>query len=110
MYTTRAFCKLKKAVYLDTSLYHYVLDRAGSIMNVTKGERMFWDEIPFWRADIMEIDKVYHSAIVSKGDFARMKLFLFCPPLYALTVHLYNKIVIPLRRGRYITVRRNNAF
>ena len=62
------------------------------------------------RADRMEINKVYHSAIVSKGDFARMKLFLFCPPLYALTVHLYNKIVIPLRRGRYITVRRNNAF
>lgn len=162
MYTTRAFCKLKKAVYLDTSLYHYVLDRAGSIMNVTKGDRMFWDEIPFWRehisyirenvsdtmgdlaayyfwrrllfyyidmtqagkqgkayakrlvcevrADRMEIDKVYHSAIVSKGDFARMKLFLFCPPLYALTVQLYNKIVIPLRRGKYITVRRNNAF
>lgn len=162
MYTTRAFCKLKKAVYLDTSLYHYVLDRAGSIMNVTKGERMFWDEIPFWRehisyiretvsdtmgdlaayyfwrrllfyyidmmqagkqgkayakrlvsevrVDRMEIDKVYHSAIVSKGDFARMKLFLFSPLLYAWTVQLYNKIVIPLRRGRYITVRRNNAF
>lgn len=150
MYTTRAFCKLKKAVYLDTSLYHYVLDRAGSIMNVTKGERMFWDEIPFWRehisyirenvsdtmgdlaayyfwrrllfyyidmlqagkqgkayakrlvsevrADRLEINQIYHSAIVSKGDFARMKLFMFCPPLYALTVKLYNKIVIPLRQ------------
>lgn len=158
MYTTRAFCKLKKAVYLDTCLYHYVLDRAGSIMNVTKGERMFWDEIPFWRehisyirenvsdkmgdmaayyfwrrllfyyidmtnagkqgktyakrivsevrADRTEIDKVYYSNIVSKGDFVRMKLFLFSPPLYAFVVKLYNKIVIPLRRGKYIAVRR----
>jgi glycosyltransferase involved in cell wall biosynthesis len=48
MYTTRALCKLDKAVYIDTCLYHYVLDRKDSIMNVAKTERMFKDEIPFW--------------------------------------------------------------
>ncbi len=55
MYTTKAFCKLKKAVYMDTGFYHYVQDRQGSIMNVTKSERMFRDEIPFWRAHISYI-------------------------------------------------------
>jgi glycosyltransferase involved in cell wall biosynthesis len=48
MYTTRALCKLDKAVYIDTCLYHYVLDRKDSIMNVAKTERMFKDELPFW--------------------------------------------------------------
>jgi glycosyltransferase involved in cell wall biosynthesis len=52
MYTTRALCKLDKAVYIDTCLYHYVLDRKDSIMNVAKTERMFKDEIPFWREHI----------------------------------------------------------
>ncbi|MCM1182527.1 MAG: glycosyltransferase [Roseburia sp.] len=55
MYTTRAFCRLSRAVYLDTSLYHYVLDREGSIMNRARGERMFRDEIPFWREHISHI-------------------------------------------------------
>ena len=57
MYTTRAFCKLDKAVYLDKCLYHYVLDREGSIMNVSRGARMFQDELPFWREHIALIKK-----------------------------------------------------
>ena len=52
MYTTKAFCRLERAVYIDRCLYHYVLDREGSIMNVSRGERMFRDEIPFWREHI----------------------------------------------------------
>ena len=55
MYTTKAFCKLEKAVYIDSCLYHYVLDREGSIMNVARGERMFKDEIPFWREHLSYI-------------------------------------------------------
>lgn len=150
MYTTRAFCKLDKAVYLDACLYHYVLDREGSIMNVGRGERMFRDEIPFWRehiacireqvseqmgdlaayyfyrrllfyyvdmrnagdtgrpyakrlvseirSDKTEIVRIYGSGMVSKGDRARMKLFLFCPSAYALLVRLYERLVIPLRQ------------
>ena len=52
MYTTKAFCKLEKAVYIDECLYDYVLDREGSIMNVNRTQRMFQDEIPFWREHI----------------------------------------------------------
>lgn len=55
MYTTRTFCKVTKAVYVDECLYNYVLDREGSIMNVNRTERMFQDEIPFWREHIAYI-------------------------------------------------------
>ena len=148
MYTTRAFCRLDRAVYLDRCLYHYVLDRDGSIMNASRAERMFGDELPFWRehiacirkmvspkmadlaayaferrllfyyidahrqknnetaarlaaevrADREEMDRIYASGIVSRGDRMRRKLFLFSPALYALVVRWYEKLVIPLRQ------------
>lgn len=153
MYTTRAFCALSRAVYLDKCLYHYVLDREGSIMNVSRGARMFQDELPFWREHIAligeqvskemadfasyhfwrrllfyyvdfknaakngdkaaaqyakrlvgelrhdkaQIKRVYAGSAVSGGDRVRMKLFLFCPALYASAVRLYEKFVIPIK-------------
>ncbi|MDE7324434.1 MAG: glycosyltransferase [Lachnospiraceae bacterium] len=149
MYTTRAFCKADRAVYLDRSFYHYVIDREGSIMNAAGVERIFRDEIPFWREHIAcinetvsaqmadfaryhfqrrllfyymdavdtgnretalrlvseikkdrdEMDRVYGSGMVAKGDRMRRKLFMISPPLYAAVVRLYEKIVIPLRNG-----------
>lgn len=150
VYTTKAFCKLERAVYLDECLYHYVLDREGSIMNASRGERMFKDELPFWREHIAligemvsakmadfasyhfwrrllfyfidfknaqktgdttaegyakrlveeirhdeeEIRRVYRELNVSRGDRARMKLFLFSPLLYVTVARFYEKFVI----------------
>lgn len=67
MYTTKAFCKANRGVYIDTCLYDYVLDRDGSIMNVKRGERMFQDELPFWREHIAYIREHVSRRI---GDFA----------------------------------------
>ena len=67
MYTTKAFCNLKKAVYIDECLYDYVLDREGSIMNVNRVQRMFQDEIPFWREHITCIKESVSDDI---GDMA----------------------------------------
>lgn len=67
VYTTKAFCRLERAVYLDECLYHYVLDREGSIMNVSRGERMFRDELPFWREHITLIRTLVSNEL---GDFA----------------------------------------
>ena len=67
MYTTKAFCKVEKGVYIDKCLYHYVLDRDGSIMNVKRTERMFQDEIPFWK-EHMEYIRRYVSE--QMGDYA----------------------------------------
>ena len=67
MYTTKAFCKLEKAVYIDECLYDYVLDREGSIMNVNRTQRMFQDEIPFWREHITCIREMVSKDM---GDMA----------------------------------------
>ncbi|MCI7791582.1 MAG: glycosyltransferase [Lachnospiraceae bacterium] len=67
MYTTKAFCKADRGVYIDTCLYDYVLDRDGSIMNVKRGERMFQDELPFWREHIAFIREHVSEKM---GDFA----------------------------------------
>lgn len=84
MYTTRAFCRLSKAVYLDVSLYHYVLDREGSIMNAARGERMFRDEIPFWREHIAHIRENVSNAM---GDIAAYyfwrRMLSYYPELYS---------------------------
>lgn len=52
MFTTRAFCRMERLVYLDEAYYNYVLDREGSIMNEKAGERRLKDEIPFWQEQI----------------------------------------------------------
>lgn len=67
MYTTKAFCKADRGVYIDKCLYHYVLDRDGSIMNVKRGERMFRDELPFWRE---HIDYIREHISEEMGDYA----------------------------------------
>ena len=49
------------------------------------------------RTDKAAIKRVYQSSVVSNGDRARMRLFLFSPALYAFAVRLYEKFVIPIR-------------
>lgn len=67
MYTTKAFCEAEKGVYIDKCLYNYVLDREGSIMNVKRTERMFRDEIPFWKEHIEHIREFVSE---SMGNYA----------------------------------------
>ena len=55
-YTTEAFCRMEKAVYLDEPLYHYVVGRTGGIMAMD-ADRLFRDEIPHWR---------WHSACIRR--------------------------------------------
>lgn len=47
MYSTCAFSRADKCVFLDTEYYHYRMDRTSSIMNTKLEERRFEDEIPF---------------------------------------------------------------
>ena len=51
----------------NSCLYNYVLDRDGSIMNVKRGERMFQDELPFWREHISYIREQVSEEL---GDYA----------------------------------------
>lgn len=77
MYTTRAFCRLDRAVYIDRCLYHYVLDREGSIMNVSRGERMFRDEIPFWREHIACIRELVSDEMADLASYHFWRRLLF---------------------------------
>lgn len=53
VYTTTAFCRLSRAVYIDKGLYNYVTGRPDSIMNDAKsGKRCLEDEIPFLKEQI----------------------------------------------------------
>ena len=67
MYTTKAFCRAKTGVYIDSPFYHYVQDREGSIMNEKRTDRMFNDEIPFWREHIQCIKEMVSDSL---GDYA----------------------------------------
>lgn len=79
MYTTRAFCRVKKAVYIDECLYNYVLDREGSIMNVNRTDRMLRDEIPFWQAHVAYIRQNVsdHMGDMAAYYFYRRLLFYY---------------------------------
>lgn len=77
MYTTKAFCRLERAVYIDACLYHYVIDREGSIMNVARGERMFRDEIPFWREHISYIRENVSNELADLAAYYFWKRLLF---------------------------------
>lgn len=77
MYTTKSFCRLNRAVYIDRCLYHYVLDREGSIMNVSRGERMFRDEIPFWREHISYIRELVSDVMADLALYYFQRRLLF---------------------------------
>lgn len=67
MYTTRLLCKLEQGVYVDRCLYNYKQDRQGSIMNGKREERMFRDELPFWKEHIAYIREHVSEQM---GDYA----------------------------------------
>ncbi len=69
MYTTKSFCKARRGVYIDRCLYNYVQSREGSIMNTNRTERMFRDEIPFWREHIAYIRENVSESMGDKAAF-----------------------------------------
>ena len=69
MYTTKSFCKVKRAVYLDQCLYNYVQSRGNSIMNSNREERMFQDEIPFWREHVAYIREHVSDVLGAYAEF-----------------------------------------
>lgn len=69
VFTTKAFCRLERCVYLDTAYYNYVREREGSIMNGFSGERMLKDELPFWREHIACIRETGETELAGKAEY-----------------------------------------
>lgn len=107
MYTTRAFCKADKAVYLDTSFYHYVIDREGSIMNAAGVERMFRDEIPFWREHITCINEMVsrQMADFARYHFQRRLLFYYMDAVGSGNHEIASRIVREIKKDKEETDR-----
>ncbi|MDD3369701.1 MAG: glycosyltransferase [Lachnospiraceae bacterium] len=76
MFTTRAFCRMEKCVYLDHSYYNYVVEREGSIMNEISGERTMRDEIPFWQEHIVCIREAGLKELAEKAAYHYYKRLL----------------------------------
>lgn len=79
MYTTEAFLRASKISFVDASLYYYVVDRSGSLMNSALGERRFNDEIPFLREQLLAFKErtsreLYHKSLY---HFYRRLLFYY---------------------------------
>ncbi len=102
VYTTRAFCRAERAVYLDQCFYHYVLDREGSIMNAARGDRMFRDEIPFWREHIACIREMVspQMADLAGYHFQRRLLFYYIDACSAGNEEIKRGLVAELRKDR----------
>lgn len=77
MFTTKAFCRMERCVYLDTAYYNYVLDREGSIMNEKAGERRLQDELPFWREQIAFIREQGMQELSEKASYHFYRRLLF---------------------------------
>ncbi len=77
MFTTKAFCKMKRCVYLDTGYYNYVIDREGSIMNQKIGERRLHHEIPFWREQISYLAAQGMAELSDKAAYHFYRRMLF---------------------------------
>ncbi len=102
LYTTRAFCKADRAVYLDSSFYHYVIDREGSIMNAAGAERMFRDEIPFWRAHIACISEMVslQMADFARYHFQRRLLFYYMDAVESRNRETAARLVTEIKKDR----------
>ncbi len=102
LYTTRAFCKADRAVYLDSSFYHYVRDREGSIMNAAGAERMFRDEIPFWRAHIACISEMVspQMADFARYHFQRRLLFYYMDAVESRNRETAARLVTEIKKDR----------
>ena len=77
MFTAQAFCAMKRCVYLDTAYYNYVLDREGSIMTQSVGERRFEHEIPLWREQIEYFRKQGLAEYADKAQYYFYRRMLF---------------------------------
>ena len=79
MYTTKAFCKASRVVYLDQCLYNYNVGRPDSITNKKKGERRLAIEVPVWKEQIEYLQANGYAEIAEKAayHFYRQMLFYF---------------------------------
>lgn len=101
LYTTKAFCRMNKCVYLDSAYYNYVLDREGSIMNVKSGKRSVDDEIPFFyeQIEILKENHMHHEADMAQYQLYRRLLYYYLLFYKNKENRIYAKWIVDRIRG-----------
>ena len=77
MYTTKALCASDKTLVIPFALYRYLQDRAGSIMNVSLGERRLTHEIPFWEEHIRYLRENGLEELSRRAEYYFYRRLLF---------------------------------
>ena len=109
MFTTRAFCRMERLVYLDEAYYNYVLDREGSIMNEKAGERRLKDEIPFWQEQIAYFREAGMPDLSDKAayHFYRRLLFYYIDFMENKKTRIFADQIVGLLRADREKIRGN---
>lgn len=80
-YTTWALINAEKVAHVDRALYHYVLDRDGSIMNSKErlAQRRFEDEIPITHEQSRAFKNAGFADIADRNEYklSRKELFYY---------------------------------
>ena len=103
LFTARLLAAADKAVFVDRPLYHYIIDREGSIMNQGINEGIVSDQIPSYHA------REDFLRSIGREDLACTEAYLSCKKLLTL----YAETVWPYRgrkrvlSGREVSVLRD---
>ena len=69
VYTTKLLSMVKRSVYLDRTLYNYVISRSGSIMSKGLNKRIFTDQLPAYQEKRAYLIESGHSNLANINDY-----------------------------------------
>ena len=76
VFTTKLLHKAKGVVYLNQGYYNYVVDRAGSIMNMGVNARIFTDQLPLYQEKRSYLESIGRKDLVKTHNFYFYKRLL----------------------------------
>lgn len=83
--TTQVIAACDKAVFVDRPLYHYIIDRGGSIMNRGVNPRIITDQIPAYK------EKSAFLRLIGRDDLADTHDYLVYKKLLALYTQTFRQ-------------------
>ncbi|MBQ9512378.1 MAG: hypothetical protein IJR58_04225, partial [Lachnospiraceae bacterium] len=74
--TTKVIAASDKVAFVDTPLYHYIIDRGGSIMNRGVNPRIISDQIPAYREKSAFLQSIGKHHLADTHDYLVLKKLL----------------------------------
>jgi len=114
VYTTKALCRADRCCYIPSALYHYVNNRAGSIMNQKLVERRTRDELPFWQEHMRILRENGFALQADQAEFFYYRRLLYYEddtrrnPELAQSAYIFEKMVTD-NRSRAVRLARQTT-